>query len=140
MRPQGGGKEASTTRYRKRKPVVHPLSQTDGQVYEHRIALFNKIGTGPSNCHWCQKPIEWDTEPKITADHLDGDKWNNIPDNIVPSCFGCNVSRAQIKERCLRGHLFTPENTYIRPDGGGRQCRCHHDLLNGSPAVNNTVD
>lgn len=25
--------------------------------------------------------------------------------------------------RCKRGHEFTPENTYQRPDGGGRQCR-----------------
>lgn len=24
---------------------------------------------------------------------------------------------------CRNGHVFTPENTYLRPDGGGRQCR-----------------
>ena len=24
---------------------------------------------------------------------------------------------------CARGHEYTPENTYVRPDGRGRQCR-----------------
>lgn len=27
------------------------------------------------------------------------------------------------RERCNRGHEFTPENTYLRPDGLGRSCR-----------------
>lgn len=24
---------------------------------------------------------------------------------------------------CQRGHEFTPDNTYVRPDGRGRECR-----------------
>ena len=29
--------------------------------------------------------------------------------------------------RCVRDHELTPENTYLRPDGAGRQCReCIH--------------
>jgi hypothetical protein len=27
------------------------------------------------------------------------------------------------REACFNGHPFTPENTYVRRDGGGRQCR-----------------
>lgn len=33
-------------------------------------------------------------------------------------------ARAVRENRCRRGHEFTPENTYVRPDGSGkRQCR-----------------
>jgi hypothetical protein len=35
------------------------------------------------------------------------------------SCVSC----AQTKERCKRGHEFTPENTYIPTDGTRRTCR-----------------
>lgn len=33
-----------------------------------------------------------------------------------------NIRAAQIN-LCARGHDFTPDNTYVRPDGTGRQCR-----------------
>jgi hypothetical protein len=29
----------------------------------------------------------------------------------------------QLQNECSRGHQYTPDNTYTRPDGGGRQCR-----------------
>jgi group I intron endonuclease len=34
-----------------------------------------------------------------------------------------NRISTSIKVRCIRGHLFTPENTYTRPKTGGRKCR-----------------
>jgi len=33
------------------------------------------------------------------------------------------------KTHCKRGHEFTPENTYINPTSGGRQCRACKRLL-----------
>ncbi len=62
----------------------------------HRLVLFEKIGYGPHRCHWCGDPIDWRegiAEHMVVADHVDGDQQNNDPDNIVPSCFGCNVTR-----------------------------------------------
>jgi HNH endonuclease len=36
-------------------------------------------------------------------------------------------------EGCINGHLYTPENTYIRPDNGTRMCRtCPKERKNGT--------
>jgi hypothetical protein len=75
----------------------HPLSSRVGQVLEHRVILYNKIGPGPHPCYWhslsgCgQLALEW---PKVCVDHLDDDPLNNDPDNLVSSCRGCNWGRS----------------------------------------------
>lgn len=33
--------------------VGHYLAGKSGFFYEHRLVLFEKIGLGPHNCHWC---------------------------------------------------------------------------------------
>ena len=131
-RPQGGGKVATTTRYRKVKRNGHPLAQADGQVYEHRVVLYDEIGPGTHACHWCEKRISWSAPRKtcITADHLDGDKWNNAKDNLVASCWDCNWHREQrAKTHCKHGHGFTEENTYIRPSGGRDCLACRRSAM-----------
>lgn len=76
----------------------HPLAHVDGKVLRHRVELFNKLGPGVHSCHWCEHSLEWSLEKgdpsELTADHLDGDKQNNRPENLVPSCRGCNKVRA----------------------------------------------
>lgn len=63
--------------------------------------------------------------------HLDGDPANNRLTNL---CYGTHSENVQDslrhgthaqarKDHCNAGHEFTPENTYIRPDNGYRQCR-----------------
>ncbi len=130
-RPQGGGLVAKTTRYRKIKLPGHPLAQKDGQVYAHRAVLFDKIGPGVHSCHWCGLHIAWGASKRnsILADHVDNDKWNNSPENIVPACYRCNLHRHELKsapvlkETCIHGHELNGSNLYVRPDNGSRQCR-----------------
>ena len=91
---------SGTTRkdgYRQLHVTGHPLADGRGLVLEHRVVLFGKIGPGEHACHWCSAPVAW--EPGITgtsliADHLDADRGNNAPGNLVPSCNPCNVRRS----------------------------------------------
>jgi hypothetical protein len=82
--------------YRIVRDSDHPLARSRGVVFEHRQVLFNAIGTGTHACHWCDKPVTWTegiTADALVVDHLDGDRSNNDPANLVPSCNPCNASR-----------------------------------------------
>ena len=76
----------------------HPLA-VGGSVVKHRYVLWTKLGCESLDCehecHWgCGKLLVWrDGRFGIQADHLDGDKSNNDPENLVVSCVSCNVSR-----------------------------------------------
>lgn len=76
----------------------HPLLNAAGQIGEHRFVLYEKIGPGPHPCHWCGKLLDWtkgqNWREGIQSDHLDDNKTNNDPSNLVPSCFLCNWHRA----------------------------------------------
>lgn len=66
--------------------------------------------------------------------HGDGDRTNN---NLMNLCYGTPADNAQdsvamgthigcimrAKTECPQGHPYTPENTYIAPRTGFRQCR-----------------
>lgn len=70
----------------------HQLADSKGSVYEHRLVLFNEIGPGPHGCHWCGDPVDW--ADGLEADHLNNQRDDNRPENLVPSCHGCNTRRA----------------------------------------------
>jgi 5-methylcytosine-specific restriction endonuclease McrA len=72
----------------------HPLADSKGLVYEHRFVFYERNGSGPFKCHWCQADINWDV---MHVDHLDDDKTNNNIDNLVPSCPRCNQKRGEWK-------------------------------------------
>lgn len=75
----------------------HPLATKDGFVYEHRKVLFDAIGVGPHRCNWCDATVSWVKgkciRGSLVPDHLDGDKANNLLENLVPACNACNAAR-----------------------------------------------
>ena len=85
-------------RYRMKAIKGHPLAGAENKVYEHRAALYDKIGDGPHECHWCRTTIEWLPKGQAAAiqvDHINGIGDDNRAENIVPSCASCNTTRAQ---------------------------------------------
>lgn len=141
------GKPLSVSRYVTEKRPGHPVAHADGRVRTHRANLYDKIGPGPHSCAWCGTEIDWyalDFSKQLVADHVDQDTWNNEPANLVPACNRCNLSRngephaPQPRSHCHLGHEFTAENTYVRPDGGGRQCRTCNRLREARKARTRT--
>lgn len=75
----------------------HPLAHADGRVREHRYVLYECIGPGEHPCHWCGAVVSWAVVfPAVGAlvtDHLNWDRSDNRPENIVASCGPCNSHR-----------------------------------------------
>lgn len=87
--------------YKKARTPGHPVAGPSGITYVHRVALYDAIGSGAHACHWCGTPVHWmpdDCEP-LVVDHLDLDKSNNDPANLVPACRSCNAARVPSVER-----------------------------------------
>ena len=86
--------------------VGHKLARgARHQIPYHRYVLFDKMWEpDESNCHWCGYKLPWVHEDKNTpshkqyhfvvcADHLNEDTSDNRPENLVPSCYWCNMNR-----------------------------------------------
>lgn len=106
----------------------HPICPPGGRVVPHRLILFGQIGPGPHPCHWCARPVDWSAasfvhRDDLVVDHIDGDRLNNITENLVPACHKCNTTR-------MRTDLVPAENRGTpRRNGKGyrhvasKQCR-----------------
>lgn len=90
--------------YRTVRMPNHPLAPSSGTLGLHRVVLYDAIGPGDHNCHWCRRTVAWKrlsyAEPHpfdgvLVVDHLDGDPSNNVASNLVPSCQGCNALRGR---------------------------------------------
>ncbi|QJU52941.1 hypothetical protein SCB71_06365 [Herbiconiux sp. KACC 21604] len=104
-------------RYRITRDPSHPLAMASGLVYVHRKVLYDIIGPGEHSCHWCGTTIRWapkGTPGILVPDHLNGYGDDNRPENLVPSCMSCNITRAQ-QERsaALRNAGFWSANDTI---------------------------
>jgi len=88
-------------RYRIIKVVGHPLAHRSGRIYEHRLVFYGMIGDVRVPCFWCARPLRWvrwrrrQPADALIVDHLDHDRRNNEPKNLVPACGDCNSSRSR---------------------------------------------
>lgn len=134
------------------KRPEHPIAPPGGIVSETRLILYDKIGPGPHQCHWCNRKIDWKPgegpiHGALVADHLDSDGHNNDPENIVASCQPCNGIREirvgdeelfivrpngtrlraveRICQTCKKPFLVSPAQIQNKKNGGSycsRQC------------------
>ena len=76
--------------YRIIKDAQHPLAQQNGWLGEHRAIAYEKYGPGPHPCHWCGVVQDW---LDLVVDHLNEQKADNRPENLVAACNPCNRMR-----------------------------------------------
>lgn len=81
----------------------HPIAPVSGLILVSRLTLYNKLGGGPQTCHWCNRIVLW-TDPtwtsqrannRLVVDHVDNNPENDDVTNLVPACYGCNISRGR---------------------------------------------
>lgn len=80
----------------------------------HRVVYEALVGQIPDGCqldHLCRNRL------CVNPAHLEP---VSPRENTRRSTAPAAVNAA--KTQCIRGHQFTPENTYVRPDGRGRAC------------------
>lgn len=68
----------------------HPLADKKGQAYQHRLVAHKTHGGKCPACHWCGNQTTW---ADCHVDHLNGDKGDNRPENLVVACATCNRVR-----------------------------------------------
>lgn len=81
--------------YQRLHEPLHPLANSDGYVYEHRMVFHDQKNSTPSECAMCGCSIEWST---LHIDHINEDVTDNSPDNLRAVCRGCNVMRGHTAE------------------------------------------
>lgn len=73
----------------------HPRALGAYRAYQHRVVFTDTHGEGPFKCNWCGVEVTWGD---MHVDHLDEDKTNNAPVNLVASCAVCNMHRSDEKK------------------------------------------
>jgi hypothetical protein len=89
--PEGSVKVNPSKGYIDEKRSGHPLARPTRWGAQHRMNLYDRIGEGPHVCHWCGCAVEWGRN--LHADHLDHNRANNSPENLVAACEACNSRR-----------------------------------------------
>ena len=115
-------------RYARKGRLLKPVKNTNGrlQVYlyrdgdqrpqqVHRLVLSAFVGPCPEGAEACH----WDDDP--TNNRLDNLRWASRSDNLYDRVRNGRDHNAR-KTHCANGHPYSPENTYVLPDGS-RSCR-----------------
>jgi 5-methylcytosine-specific restriction endonuclease McrA len=64
------------------------------RVAQHRRVFYDHNGSGPFNCHWCQKLVTWEG---MHVDHVNAVRDDNRVENLVAACPACNHKRGHPK-------------------------------------------
>jgi len=88
---------------------------------EHRKVMYDMLGPGPQTCFWCGVTLEW---PEAVVDHLNEDKQDNRPENLVVACNNCNRARGAMLPFIER---LRPEAVEVLV----ATIRSHHDRKTG---------
>ena len=87
----------------------HPLSNSKGELYEHRFVMYEKYGDEIPNCEFCGAETRWDSRA-THVDHINEDKSDNRYENLRILCNSCNVKRSINPENYIEKkgtHTFT---------------------------------
>lgn len=98
----------------------------------HRLVLIAFGGPAPSGTECCHNN-------GIPSDNrIENLRWDSTSANRR-DCVNHGTHKNASKTHCMRGHEFTPENTYIKP-GNNRQCRtCAIDYARRQRAARQVV-
>lgn len=105
---KNGQGHVTSNGYRAHHKPDHPLAESNGKVFEHRMILYASIGPGKHLCNWCEHTLEWGIN--LTVDHLNFNKLDNRIENLVPSCQSCNTLRFnKLVRYILANNIITEE-------------------------------
>ena len=114
---------------------THPLADRHGEVPEHRRVAYDHCHGRPQPCHWCGAELRWGGEQlvdRLVIDHLNGDRRDNRPENLVPACQQCNLWRATTAWVCVDRAV---DNLAAADPNGTRRIAVIRAALSRSQAV-----
>ncbi len=92
-------------------------------ILAHRVAWELTLGPIPNGLlvlHYCDNP------PRVNPSHLFlGTQRDNVKDMMQK---GRNRSGTMGRTKCISGHPYDAENTYVNPTTGRRYCRACHRI------------
>lgn len=99
-------RRSTQSNYRVLRVPGHPLANGAGDVYHHRLIAYSTRAGVCGPCYWCAVPLQW---KGAVVDHLNEDKADNTPSNLVISCNRCNRLRGAMLPffRSLTPERFT---------------------------------